>query len=179
MTQWGKISAVVSGTLFSIGLWVVRTYILLSSSHSLLSIAISLFYVCYLFTVQFIAGSGKISSPSGDDVPFEFVDCLPFIGGFIAFFLFLIFDWDRVDAEDYEYTNKNVAAIAKFGLFFTIMISTASFIGAALVLQKWTEMSESTNKPIAYAVGQLIGSLLVMIRYFVAVFVFSFIARND
>ena len=75
--------------------------------------------------------------------------------------MFIIFDWDRIDAEDYEYTTKNVAVMAKACLFFTIMISCGSFIGSAVLLSnKW-----SAGDKLKYGLCNLISTLLIVIRY--------------
>ena len=83
--------------------------------------------------------------------------------------MFMFFDWNRLDAEDYEYTSNNVAACAKAFLFMAFLIGTASFIGSAMLLSnRWQ------NKVVLYGVGQLIACLFITIRYQICIFIFDF-----
>ena len=78
-----------------------------------------------------------------------------------------MFDWDRIDAQDFEYTGKNIAAMAKLCLFLTIMIGMGSFIGAAVLISNRYD----SGKKLTYGICNLIGCILIIIRYSILFFI--------
>mmetsp|Transcript_9746 Transcript_9746/g.15670 ORF Transcript_9746/g.15670 Transcript_9746/m.15670 type:complete len:146 (-) Transcript_9746:368-805(-) len=91
----------------------------------------------------------------------EFLDSLPMTGATIFFILLISFQWDRLDAEDFEYSGcSNVAAWARICLFFDIMIGFGSCIGSGLLLT--TRWMKDDRQPY-FGVMQLIGTILIFV----------------
>mmetsp|Transcript_47 Transcript_47/g.30 ORF Transcript_47/g.30 Transcript_47/m.30 type:complete len:147 (+) Transcript_47:37-477(+) len=108
----------------------------------------------------FIDGSAKSNGQGGVNTV-EFLDALPMTGATIFFILLISFAWDRLDAEDFEYSGcANVAAWARICLFFTIMVGMGSCIGAGILLTtRWMK----DDRDVYFGVMQLIGTIVLFV----------------
>eukprot|EP01084_Bolivina_argentea_P178323 308253_1 len=109
----------------------------------------------------FIDGSAQ-SNDAGGNNTVEFLDALPMTGATIFFILIISFRWDRLDAEDFEYSGTcgNVAAWARICLFFDILIGFGSCIGSGILLT--TRWMKDDREPF-FGVMQLIGTIVIFV----------------
>lgn len=132
MGNYGKLGASISGFLFGAAWWI------------------------------FIDGSAHSNNSGKDQNTVEFLDALPMTGATIFFILLISFAWDRLDAEDFEYSGgcSNIAAWARICLFFTIMIGFGSCIGSGILLTtRWMK----DDRDVRFGVMQLIGTIVLFV----------------
>ena len=91
----------------------------------------------------------------------EFLDSLPMTGATIFFFLLVSFGWERLEAEDFEYSGcSNVSTWARICLFFDIMIGFGSCIGSGILFTtRWMQ----DGRDAYFGVMQLIGTIVIFV----------------
>mmetsp|Transcript_62488 Transcript_62488/g.76507 ORF Transcript_62488/g.76507 Transcript_62488/m.76507 type:complete len:150 (+) Transcript_62488:61-510(+) len=112
----------------------------------------------------FIDGASKCNVK--DNCKVGFIDALPLVGATIFLILFVSFNWELLNADDFEYTGNcsNIAGWSRCMLFFYLLIGIGSMIGGSLLLiMKWSKQ----DKFIYFGIMQLIGTLLSLAAAFI------------